>query len=306
MCSLKWPWLFQRIRRAHQEEAQRIARDEAFEERLVHALQVLGDLRQRVLRRRAELHREVVAGPVEIDGDGGELALRQHGREVHGQRGGADAALGPDEGIDLAQFAFARHGMARRAFQAAHRLAELAALEGLQQELVGSGAHAGNHRLAVGMEIGDDREQIRRRLLHLLDGLDGALGIARDVHDESGVRVPLQVLQYADVQIGRYLLVFRDHLGVGNIEKVVLHHLAEMFVARSDHQCGISHGILSSLLHADPRRVLEAAALHRQVGRKGRHGDRGQPEIARKTQKLVVRNAHADCVRHASGASIAG
>ena len=35
------------------------------------------------------------------------LALREHRREVHGQRGGADAALGAEERIDLAELALA-------------------------------------------------------------------------------------------------------------------------------------------------------------------------------------------------------
>ena len=74
--------LLQRVGRTHQEEAQRVARHEAFEQRLVHALQILADFHQGVLRRRAELHRDVVADPIQIDGDGGDFALRQHAREV--------------------------------------------------------------------------------------------------------------------------------------------------------------------------------------------------------------------------------
>ena len=149
-------------------------------------------------------------------------------------RGGSDAALGADEGVDLAQLAFPRGAVARRALQAAHGIAELGAFERLQQELVGSGAHALNHGLAIGAEIAHHHEQVGRRLFHLLDGLDGALGIARDVHDQAGVRMALQILQDANVEVGGHLLVFGDNLRLGKIDQVVAHHLAEMFVAGSD------------------------------------------------------------------------
>ena len=106
----------------------------------------------------------------------------------------------------------------------------------LQQEFVGPGAHALDHRLAIRAEVAHDHEQVRRRLLHLLDRLDGALGIARNIDDQAGVRMALQVLQHADVEVGRHLLVFGDNLRLGKIDQVVAHHLAEMFVARSDQQ----------------------------------------------------------------------
>ena len=62
---------------------------------------------QRVLRRGAQLHGDVVADPVQIDQHRGLLALRQHGREIDRHRGRPDAALGPDEGVDLAELALA-------------------------------------------------------------------------------------------------------------------------------------------------------------------------------------------------------
>jgi hypothetical protein len=129
--------------------------------------------------------------------------------------------------------------VARSTLQARHGVAELAALERLQEELARAGAHAGDHGLAVGMEIGNDGEQIGRRLLHLLDTLDRGFRIARDIDDQSRARMPLEILQHADIQVGRDFLILRDHLGVRNIEQVVANHLAEMFVARSDQQSGV-------------------------------------------------------------------
>src|SRR6266536_3567099 len=48
----------------------------------------------------------------------------------------------------------------------------------------------------------------------------------------------VEILENADVEIGGDLLVLRDDLGVGDIQKVVADHLAEMFVARGDHEGG--------------------------------------------------------------------
>ena len=72
-------------------------------------------------------------------------------------------------------------------------------------------------------------------------------GSPGEIDDQAGAGMPLQVLQHADVEVGGDLLVLRGHLGVGNVEQVVANHLAEMFVARSDHQCGVRHG--DSLSH---------------------------------------------------------
>ena len=223
--------LFQRIRRAHQEEAQRVARDEAFEQRLVHALQVLRHFHEGVLRGCANLHGGVVAGPVEVDQDGGKPPLGQHGGEVHGQRSGADAALGSNEGVKASELALAGDGVAGRALQTRDGIAEIGALDGLQEELVGPRAHAGNHGFAVGVEVRGDHEQIGRGLLDLLDGLDGSIRVPRDIDDQAGAGIPLQVLQHADVEVGGDLLVLRGHFGVGNVEQVVANHLPEMFVA---------------------------------------------------------------------------
>jgi hypothetical protein len=163
----------------------------------------------------------------------------QHRGEVHGQRGRPDAALGSDEGVEAAELALARDGVAGRALQAGDGVAEIGALDGLQQKLVGARAHAGNHGFAVGVEVGGDHEQIGGGLLDLLDGLNGPFGIPGDIDDQAGAGTPLQVLQHPDVQVGGDLLVLRGHFGVGNVEQVVANHLTEMFVARSDHQCGV-------------------------------------------------------------------
>ena len=49
-----------------------------------------------------------------------------------------------------------------------------------------------------------------------------------------GLRVTLQVLHDADVEIGRDLLVFGDDLSVRQVDETVADHLAKMFVAGSD------------------------------------------------------------------------
>ena len=55
------------------------------------------------MRRRAQLHGDIVRHPIEIDGDGGLFALRQNGSEVDGERRGADAAFRAEKCVDLAQ-----------------------------------------------------------------------------------------------------------------------------------------------------------------------------------------------------------
>jgi len=124
--------------------------------------------------------------------------------------------------------------VARRAFQAPHGIAELGALDGLKQEFIGPGAHALDHRLAIRAEIAHHHEEVRHRLLHLLDCLDGTLGIARDIHDQAGVRMTFQILQDANVEVGSHLLVFGNDLRFGQINQVVAHRFAEMLVTRSD------------------------------------------------------------------------
>ena len=79
-----------------------------------------------------------------------------------------------------------------------------------------------------------------KTLLDALDALDRAFRIARNIDDQSRARMPFEILQHADIQVGRDFLILRDHLGVRNIEQVVANHLAEMFVARSDHE-GVRH-----------------------------------------------------------------
>ena len=99
----------------------------------------------------------------------------------------------------------------------------------------------------IAVEHGDQRKRgqnaswtqcgpgLGHSLLHLLHGFDGSLGIAGEVHDQAGVRVALQVLHHADVEVGGHLLVFGDDLGVRQVDEAVAHHLAKMFVAGSDH-----------------------------------------------------------------------
>ena len=41
-----------------------------------------------------------------------------------------------------------------------------------------------------------------------------ALGIAGEIDDQAGVRMPFQILQHADVEVGGHLLVFGDDLRV--------------------------------------------------------------------------------------------
>ena len=124
--------------------------------------------------------------------------------------------------------------MARRVLQAVHGIAELGALDGLEQEFIGPGAHALDHRLTIRAEVANDHEQVRRRLLGFLDGLDGTLGFARDIHDQAGVGMALQILQHANVEVGGHLLIFGDNLRLGKIDQAVAHAFAKMLVARSD------------------------------------------------------------------------
>ena len=234
--------LFERIGGPYQKEAQRIAGHETFEESLIHAIEILRDLRKGVLRSRSQLHGSVIAGRLEIDQHRRKLALRQHRGKIYGHGGGPHAAFGSDKSVHPAQLDIARAGVLRRALQTSHGIPELASLERLQQKLVGAGAHAGDHGLAIRVEIGGDHEQTGRRLFDFFDFLDGGLGIAREVHDQPGARMPFPVLQYANVKIRCDLLILRDNLRIRNIQQIVPNHFTEMFVARCDHQCG-AHGV---------------------------------------------------------------
>jgi hypothetical protein len=70
-------------RRTDQKESQRIARHESFEQRLIHARQILAHFLQRVLRRNARLHRAIVGGQIQVHKHGLLFALRQHSCEIH-------------------------------------------------------------------------------------------------------------------------------------------------------------------------------------------------------------------------------
>src|SRR5262249_18544293 len=159
------------------------------------------------------------------------LALRQHAGEVDGERGGADAALGAYERVDLAELAFADSAVTRVPLEATHRIAEFGALDGLEQKFVGSGPHTLDHGLAVGVKVADHDEEVGYRLFYLLHCLDGAVGIARDIHDEAGAGMTLQILHDANVEIGGYFLILSYNLRFRQVDDAVTNVLAKMFVA---------------------------------------------------------------------------
>src|SRR5450432_2542263 len=146
--------LFERIGRTHQEETERIARDETFEERLIELVQIFRHFEERILRRGAELHGNVVSHPIEIDHHGGLLALGEDGPEVDRERSGSYSALRTEKGIDLAEFAFARASRAPRStLEAGHGVAEIDALQGLQKKLIRARPHGGDDGIAIGDEM---------------------------------------------------------------------------------------------------------------------------------------------------------
>ena len=64
--------------------------------------------------------------------------------------------------------------------------AELDALHGLDQEVIGAGAETGDHRLAVGLVVGDDHINVGRGLFHLLYGFERTLRVADQIDDQCG------------------------------------------------------------------------------------------------------------------------
>ena len=129
-------------------------------------------------------------------------------------------------------------------FQAAHGIAKFGALDRLDQEFVGAGAHAGDDGFAIGVKVARDHEEIWSGLFDLLDGFDGAFGIGRDIDQQAGRGIPFQVLENADVEIGGYLLILAHHFGIRHVEQAVADHFTEMFVARCDQQSGIRHSFI--------------------------------------------------------------
>jgi hypothetical protein len=220
---------------ADQIEAERIACDEALKERLIHARQILTDFAERVLRGRSELHGRVVGDPIQIDQHGGLLALREHRGEVDGQRRRSDAALDAEKCVDLAEFA--GRGAAGRAlgrlFQPGNCVAELDAFERLKQEVVGSGAHGRDHRLAVGMIIRGDHIEVGNGLLGLFERLERRFLIRGEIEHESRFGRALEILHQADVEVGRDLGILADDLRVLYIKQILANHLAEVLIGRS-------------------------------------------------------------------------
>ena len=226
--------LLERVRRADQKEAQRIARDEAFKQRLVHAGQVLTHFEKRILRRGAELHGDVVGDPVQVEDHGVLFTLRENCREVDRHGGCPHTALGPDEGVDLAQLTLTGSSPARRALQARDGLAKLGPLQPLHDEIVGAGAQRADHGFSVGVIIGNDHVEIGRGLLHLFQRFQADFGVSGQVHDQGGVRVPLEVLQHADVQVLCNLLVLGHDLAVGDVHQAFANRFPEVLVGACD------------------------------------------------------------------------
>jgi len=56
-------------------------------------------------------------------------------------------------------------------------------------------------------------------LPYALQGLEGFIGIAGEVEDQGGVRIALEVLHDADVEIGRDFLIFRGNFGLGILSR---------------------------------------------------------------------------------------
>src|ERR1700680_1541759 len=100
--------MLQLVGRAHHEEAERVARHEALEERLVHTPQILAHFVERVLRSGTELHGAIVGREIQIHQNCRLLALRQKAREIDSQGGSADAALRPQKTVNLAKLACSR------------------------------------------------------------------------------------------------------------------------------------------------------------------------------------------------------
>src|SRR5689334_22793242 len=124
------------VRRSDKEKTERVTRDEAFKQRLVHAGEVLANFLQCVLRGRAKLHGRIIGGPVEIEKDRRLLALCKHAGEIHRERGCADSTLHAEKCVDLAELAASGSNTPRSLFEARHAIAKFDALQRLNHEIV--------------------------------------------------------------------------------------------------------------------------------------------------------------------------
>ena len=200
-------------------------------------VQILGHFHQRVLRSGAHLHGDVVAHPIQIDHHRVLLALRQHGGEIDRQRRGADAALGARGTCRPCRACSREEADAlRRALEARHGVAKLGALQRLQQKFVGAGAHAGDHRLPVGVIVRRDHVEIGRGLLDLLQRLDAGLGIGGQVEIRPACGFRSRSCRTRIYRLAATSWNSEMTLAVGDVDEIVANHFPEVFVARGDHR----------------------------------------------------------------------
>src|ERR1051326_2044261 len=148
--------MLQSIGRTDDVHAQRIPSHETLEKRLIHAREVLGNLGECVLRRRTEVHGNIVSRPIQIEEHSTAFTLRLYGRKIDCERSGTNSALGTEERVDPSQFAFHCAGAFGRSLKTYNRLLELGTLEWLDQEFVGARSHGCDHGLTVRMIMRHD------------------------------------------------------------------------------------------------------------------------------------------------------
>ena len=159
--------------------------DQALEEGVVEAVDVVEGVDHREARLDAEEYRGVAVGQVQVDEQRpaacGAIEL---GRDVDRHRGGADAALGADECEDLT----GRERLLVRQ-QARDRGLDLGRLQRLGDALVDAGAHRLEHER--GLERRGDEQHRRGRVLALERRHGGRQGLTAaqvDHHDVGLVR----------------------------------------------------------------------------------------------------------------------
>ena len=84
------------------------------------------------------------------------------------------------------------------------------------------------------MVVGGDHVDIGSGEFYFLQGFERTFGIAREIDDEGGFRMPLQVLQDADVEVGGDLGILGDHFRVFDVDQGFANAFTEMLVGGRD------------------------------------------------------------------------
>src|SRR5213593_1374099 len=229
------PRSFEFRRRAQYGKTKWIAGNKAVKHRLVELLQIVANVRKRILMTQTQITGRVTGIHIQVHEHRRLVFPRAKRRKIQGGGRGSYAAFDSNEGVHPAKLpALAVHAL-QMFFEASHRIVEFRALQRLLKEIGAAHTHGPQQELFAQLHTGKNRVERWRRLSHLFKNPQTLFGIRRDVQQYTGLRIHRQVMCDAHGEIRSHIVMVADDFRIRSTRELLADEIMKTgFRARDD------------------------------------------------------------------------